>query len=74
MNCRRHESGARALVITLPTLLQRLPPRSYVDGYTIAMAVGQRFEISSERRQLEAAGYLAVETVTAGVNSPSAGL
>jgi transcription-repair coupling factor (superfamily II helicase) len=60
----RHESGARLLVITLPTLLQRLPPRSYVDGYTIAMAVGQRFEISGERRQLESAGYLAVETVT----------
>ncbi len=60
----RQSTGARHLVITLQTLLARLPPRSYVEGFTMELAVGQRFQIHEERRQLEAAGYLAVETVT----------
>ncbi|MEJ2089491.1 MAG: CarD family transcriptional regulator, partial [Gammaproteobacteria bacterium] len=61
----RRESGAMHLVITLPTLLQRLTPRSYVDGYTVSLQVGQHFDIHSERTGLEGAGYQAVETVTA---------
>ncbi|HEY5646195.1 MAG TPA: CarD family transcriptional regulator, partial [Pseudomonadales bacterium] len=60
----RDKRGARHLVITLPTLLQRLPPRRYVEGYTLKLAVGQTFRAQEERRQLESAGYRAVETVT----------
>ncbi|MGE0623284.1 MAG: transcription-repair coupling factor [Pseudomonadales bacterium] len=60
----RHVRGARHLVVTLPTLLQRLPPRAYVEGHTLRLAVGQTFRAVDERRQLEAAGYRAVETVT----------
>ncbi len=60
----RQGRGARCLVVTLPTLLQRLPPRSYVEGHTLKLAVGQRFRAHEERLQLEAAGYRAVETVT----------
>jgi len=61
----RQSGGARHLVITLQTLLQKLPPRSYVEAYTIQLKTGQEFRIHEERAQLEAAGYLAVETVTA---------
>ncbi len=61
----RSAPGPRHLVITLQTLLQKLPPRHYVEGFTLELAVGQRFNLHDERRQLEAAGYLAVETVTA---------
>jgi transcription-repair coupling factor (superfamily II helicase) len=60
----RQAHDARHLVITLPTLLQRLAPRRYVEGFTLDLAVGARFRIADERRWLEAAGYLAVETVT----------
>ena len=60
----RRETGAGHLVIALQTLLQRLPPRSYVEAYTIRLEVGQQFHIHQERQLLEAAGYLAVETVT----------
>jgi transcription-repair coupling factor (superfamily II helicase) len=52
------------LVITLQTLMQRLAPRNYVDGYSVSLRTGQRFQIDTERRQLESAGYLAVDTVT----------
>ncbi len=61
----RQSAGARHLVITLQTLLSRLPPRSYVEGFTMELKVGATFEMHDERRALEAAGYLAVETVTA---------
>lgn len=61
----RQASGARHLVITLQTLLSRLPPRAYVEGFTMQLSVGAHFEMHEERRALEAAGYLAVETVTA---------
>jgi transcription-repair coupling factor (superfamily II helicase) len=60
----RHGTGATVLVISLPTLLERLPPRSYVDGHTVRLEVGQRFDAHQERSTLETAGYLAVETVT----------
>jgi transcription-repair coupling factor (superfamily II helicase) len=52
------------LVIPVQTLLQRVVPPSYIDGYSMRLAEGQRFDIATERRRLEAAGYVAVETVT----------
>ncbi|MEQ8861094.1 MAG: CarD family transcriptional regulator [Pseudomonadales bacterium] len=52
------------LVVPVQTLLQRVVPTSYVDGHTMELATGQRYDIESERRRLEAAGYGAVETVT----------
>ncbi len=61
----RQATGARHLVITQQTLLSRLPPRAYVEGFSMELAVGANFKMHEERRALEAAGYLAVETVTA---------
>jgi len=60
----RQSTGARHLVITQQTLLARLPPRAYVEGFSMELEVGQHLEMHRERRVLESAGYLAVETVT----------
>ena len=58
--------GAHAGVLVAPvaTLMQRLPPRSYLDGQALSLRVGQRFDLHEQRTRLQAAGYLAVETVT----------
>jgi len=58
-------AAPRVLVVPVQTLLQRVVPTSYVDGYAMEMAVGERYDIDTERRRLEAAGYSAVDTVTA---------
>jgi transcription-repair coupling factor (superfamily II helicase) len=52
------------LVVTAQTLLQRLPPRSYIDAHSMNIAVGQKFDAHAQRLVLEAAGYLATDTVT----------
>ena len=52
------------LVVPVKTLLQRVVPRTYIDGHSMSLKVGQRFDIASERQRLSAAGYLAVETVS----------
>ena len=51
------------LVVPAATLMQRLPPRAFIDGQALSLQVGARFDMHSERRRLEAAGYLAVDTV-----------
>ena len=52
------------LVVPAATLMQRLPPRAFIDGQALSLKVGERFDLHAERRRLEAAGYLAVDTVT----------
>ena len=52
------------LVVPVKTLLQRVVPRAYIDGYSMSVKLGQRFDIATERQRLTAAGYLAVETVS----------
>ncbi|MFB3104517.1 MAG: transcription-repair coupling factor, partial [Pseudomonadales bacterium] len=52
------------LVVPVKTLLQRVVPRTYIDGYSMSVKLGQRFDIATERQRLTAAGYLAVETVS----------
>ncbi len=53
-------------VLTVPvsTLMQKVPPVSYLDGACFELACGQIFDVASERLRLEAAGYQGVETVT----------
>ncbi|MYE52791.1 MAG: transcription-repair coupling factor [Gammaproteobacteria bacterium] len=51
------------LVVPAATLMQRLPPRAFIDGRALSLKVGERFDMHAERRRLEAAGYLAVDTV-----------
>src|SRR5690606_24722349 len=51
------------LVLSVNTLLQRLPPRHYVQGNTLQLAVGQRLSIETMRQSLQGAGYHCVDTV-----------
>ncbi|WP_132976255.1 transcription-repair coupling factor [Thiobaca trueperi] len=51
------------LVAPVGTLMQRLPPRDYVDGQSLVLAVGDRLDLDATRRRLERAGYSCVSQV-----------
>jgi transcription-repair coupling factor (superfamily II helicase) len=56
----------RGIVVTdLPTALQRLPPRPFVDGHAIALGVGEELDLEAFRLRLAAAGYSSVPQVGA---------
>ena len=45
------------LVLPVATLIQRLPPRSYIHGRTLQVAVGDRMDLAQEQARLVHAGY-----------------
>ncbi|MGQ9658839.1 MAG: transcription-repair coupling factor [Thermochromatium sp.] len=51
------------LIVPVATLMQRLPPRDYVDGQSLVLAVGDRLNLDAMRRRLERAGYACVSQV-----------
>ncbi len=51
------------VIVPVQTLMQRLPPLSYVVGNTFDVAVGQRLALDAEKRRLESAGYRHVPQV-----------
>ncbi|MFN9791855.1 MAG: transcription-repair coupling factor [Pseudomonadota bacterium] len=51
------------LVVPIATLMQRLAPRAFIQGSNLALAVGQRLDLESERRRLDGAGYRHVPQV-----------
>ncbi|MCZ6656423.1 MAG: transcription-repair coupling factor [Gammaproteobacteria bacterium] len=51
------------LVVPVTTLMQRLAPKSYIDGHSFALREAERFDLHEERGRLDAAGYLSVDTV-----------
>jgi transcription-repair coupling factor (superfamily II helicase) len=53
------------LVVPAGTLLQRLPPRSYVDGNSLLLSVGDRLSLDETRQRMEQAGYRCVSQVMA---------
>jgi transcription-repair coupling factor (superfamily II helicase) len=53
------------LVVPVSTLLQRLPPRDYVDGHSLVLAVGDRLDLDRTRQRLERSGYQCVSQVIA---------
>ena len=53
------------LVVPAGTLLQRLPPREYVDSHSLVLAVGDNLDLDAMRRRLERAGYRCVSQVIA---------
>jgi len=57
--------AAGLVVADLPTSLQRLPPRSFVDGHALALAVGEVLDLDQFRLRLTAAGYASVPQVAA---------
>jgi transcription-repair coupling factor (superfamily II helicase) len=52
------------LVVPVKTLMQRLPPRSFLDAHSVMLSTGERLDVASYRRRLEHAGYRCVETVS----------
>ncbi len=51
------------LVVSAATLMQRLAPRSHVAGSGLAVARGERLDLATEQRRLEACGYRNVPQV-----------
>ncbi len=51
------------VVVAVQTLMQRLPPLSYLVGGSFDVAVGQRLDLDHEKRRLESAGYRNVPQV-----------
>jgi transcription-repair coupling factor (superfamily II helicase) len=55
--------GRGALVVPLKTAMQRLPPRSFLDGQSLVLKVGDTFDPNRQRQRLEQAGYVCVDAV-----------
>ena len=53
------------LVVPVPTLMQRIAPRSFLDAYSLRLEPGERLDLAEFRRRLERAGYHAVSQVMA---------
>ena len=52
------------LVVAADTLMQRLPPRSYVQARSFELKVGQKLGLEAFRQRLVEAGYASVSQVT----------
>ncbi len=52
-------------LVAVDTLLQRLPPRSYIEAYSLKVHVGETLDLNALRAQLATAGYAAVTQVVA---------
>ena len=57
------ESQQGVLIVSLSSLLHRIAPASYIQGQTFLFAQGERKPLEGFRRQLEQAGYRAVNQV-----------
>jgi transcription-repair coupling factor (superfamily II helicase) len=53
------------LVVPVGTLLQRLPPREFVDGHALVLGVGDRLDLDATRTRLTRSGYQCVSQVIA---------
>jgi len=55
---------ARGIVLAdLPTALQRLAPRNFIDAHSLTLAAGEELDLESFRLRLTAAGYASVPQV-----------
>jgi transcription-repair coupling factor (superfamily II helicase) len=52
-----------AIITPISTLMQKLPPRTYLEGNTFLLNVGEKFDLHAARKRLAHAGYRAVEQV-----------
>lgn len=58
------QAGERCvLILPVTSLMNRLPPVSFIAEQVFDLSVGQRFDAQATRRRLEHAGYRSVETV-----------
>ena len=53
------------LVVPVSTLLQRLPPRDYIETHSFMLSVGDRLSLDAMGRRFEKAGYQRVSQVIA---------
>ncbi|MFD2111002.1 transcription-repair coupling factor [Thiorhodococcus fuscus] len=51
------------LIVPVGTLMQRLPPRDYVDRQSLVLQVGDRLDLEAMRQRLGRAGYSCVSQV-----------
>jgi transcription-repair coupling factor (superfamily II helicase) len=51
------------LVVPAATLMQRLPPRSFIGGSSLMLELRQRLDLGAEQQRLQAAGYRNVPQV-----------
>lgn len=51
------------LVVPVNTLIQRLAPRSYLQGNSLVLDTGERLDLEAMRQRLEASGYRYVSQV-----------
>ena len=54
---------AGCLVVPVSTLMQKLPPRAFIDANSLSIKIGDRFSVESYRTKLEQVGYRCVDTV-----------
>ncbi|MDR3477698.1 MAG: transcription-repair coupling factor [Gammaproteobacteria bacterium] len=52
-----------AIITPISTLMQRLPPREYLEGSTFLLKTGQKFDLQAARKRLDNAGYRFVDQV-----------
>ncbi len=45
------------LILPVPTALVRLPPREFLDTYSLRFTIGERIDIGELRRRLDRSGY-----------------
>jgi transcription-repair coupling factor (superfamily II helicase) len=51
------------LIVTAGSLLERLPPKRWLDAHTVLFSVGERLSLQGFRQRLVAAGYQSVSEV-----------
>ncbi len=51
------------VIVDLPTSLQRLPPRTFVDGHALSLRAGEALDLEQFRARLTSAGYASVPQV-----------
>ncbi|HHJ14478.1 MAG TPA: transcription-repair coupling factor [Gammaproteobacteria bacterium] len=51
------------LLVPVATLLQRLPPRDFIDRYSLLLSTGDSLVLDTMRTRLECAGYRCVDQV-----------
>ncbi|HEX6572269.1 MAG TPA: transcription-repair coupling factor, partial [Steroidobacteraceae bacterium] len=51
------------VIVDLPTALQRLPPRTFVDGHALSLRAGEALDLEKFRLRLTSAGYASVPQV-----------
>ena len=51
------------LILPVPTLMQRLPPRRFLEAHALVLDVGDALDLDAMRTRLEASGYRCVSEV-----------